>query len=71
MGFLDSLGNTIGKMAAQAQEIQGYKSEYESMSDYDLKREFNSLRNKSGTECRNRFTAVKMVLRDRGYFQND
>lgn len=69
MGFLDSLGNTIGKMAAQAQEVQGYKNEYESMSDYDLKREFNNLRNKSGIEYKNRFMAVKMVLRDRGYFQ--
>ena len=69
MGFLDSLGSAVGKMAAQAQEIQGYKSEYEYMSDNDLKREFNNLRNKSGTEYKNRFMAVKMVLKDRGYFQ--
>lgn len=70
MGFLDSLGSAVGKMAAQAQEIQGYKSEYEYMSDSDLKREFNNLRNKSGTEYKNRFMAVKMVLKDRGYFQD-
>ena len=68
-GFLDSLGGFLGKMAAMSQEIQGYKSEYECMSDSDLKREYNSLRNRSGTEYRNRLTAVKMVLQDRGYFQ--
>ena len=32
MGFLDSLGGFLGKMAAMSQEIQGYKSEYECMS---------------------------------------
>lgn len=69
MSFLDSLGDVLGQMTAKAQEVQGYKSEYECMSDNDLKREYNSLVNKSGTEHRNRLMAVKMVLKDRGYFQ--
>jgi len=67
MGFLDALGSGLGKMAAMTQEIQGYKSEYESMSNFDLEREFNALKNRSGTEYRNRLMAVKMVLTDRGY----
>lgn len=70
MGFLDALGSGLGKMAATMQEVQVYKLEYESMSDYDLKREYNALKNKYGTENRNRFTAVKMVLSDRGYGQS-
>ena len=73
MGFLDSifdsLGSTLGKMAADNNEILEYKSEYECMSDYDLKREYNNLKNKSREDLRKRFIAVKLVLKDRGYFQ--
>lgn len=67
MGFMDALGSGLGKMAAMSQEVMGYKSEYECMSDSDLKREFNALKDRHGTEQRYRFTAVKMVLTDRGY----
>jgi hypothetical protein len=66
MGFFDALGSIVGKMAAMGQEIQGYKSEYESMSDNDLKRAYENLKNKSGTEERYRLMAVMSVLKDRG-----
>lgn len=67
MGFFDELGKAMGKKFAQAQEVQCYKLEYESMSDNDLKREYDRLRNRSGQECENRFLAVRMVLKDRGF----
>jgi hypothetical protein len=70
MGFLDGLGSALGKLGAMAQEVQGYKGEYESMSDVDLKREYNALKNKSGTENKNRLMAVTAVLKDRGYGQS-
>ncbi len=68
--LLDELGSFMGQMAARMQEIQTYKSEYEGMSDYDLKREYNDLKGKRDSESQNRLKAVKMVLTDRGYFQN-
>ena len=67
--LLDELGSFMGQMAARMQEIQTYKSEYEGMSDYDLKREYNDLKGKRDSESQNRLKAVKMVLTDRGYFQ--
>ena len=70
MGFMDTLGSGLGKMAALAQEIQNYKMEYEGMSDADLKRESNALRSKGGTEMRNRRAAIQSVLNDRGYHVN-
>ena len=39
MGFLDILGSGLGKMAAAGKEVLMYKSEYESMTDTELKRE--------------------------------
>lgn len=68
-GFFDALGSMAGKMAAVGQELQGYKSEYESMSDNDLIREYKDLNGKSGTENRYRRAAVTSVLKDRGYGQ--
>lgn len=69
MGFLDVLGKGLGKMAAKAQELQNYKIEYESMSDSELKREYQYLRGRSEKEFKDRFIAVKLVLQDRGYGQ--
>lgn len=70
MGFMDGLGNVLGGMAAKAQTLQSYKLEYESMSDSELKREYQDLRKRSGTEARDRLIAVKSVLQDRGYGQS-
>ena len=70
MSFGSFLGETLGKMGAQAQEIQGYKAEYEGWSDRELKAEYKRLRSAgSGNDIRFRRTAVAMVLRDRGYGQ--
>lgn len=69
MGFLDILGSGLGKMAAAGKEVLMYKSEYESMTDTELKREYQDLKNRSGTEYRHRLMAVKFVLQDRGYGQ--
>lgn len=69
MGFLDGVGSILGKAAAKAQEIQNYKIEYESMSDSELKREYQYLKGKSGQEYKDRFKAVILVLNDRGYGQ--
>ena len=70
MGFMDGLGNVLGGMAAKAQTLQSYKLEYESMSDSELKREYQDLRKRGGTEARDRLIAVKSVLQDRGYGQS-
>ena len=68
MSFGSFLGETLGKMGAQAQEVQGYKAEYERWSDRELQREYKRLRSAgSGDEVRFRLVAVKMILRDRGY----
>lgn len=74
MGFLDFLGEMAGSLAAKGQVLQGYKSEYENMSDNNLKREFNKLREETQSswcsqEKKDRFIALKSVLRDRGYLQ--
>ena len=68
MAFMDFLGSVVGKMASTMQDVQKYKSEYEYMSDNDLKREYNRLKNDSwkGTEGDHRLTAVKMILSERG-----
>lgn len=70
MGFLDALGSMAGKIAAMGQEMLAYKSEYEFMSDNDLKREYKELKNKSGAENKSRLAAVTSVLKDRGYGQS-
>ncbi len=67
MGFLDGLGSVLGMMAANAQEIQNYKNEYEIMTDTELKREYQDLKHRSGTEYEHRLKAVRSVLQDRGY----
>ena len=67
MGFMDFLGEMVGTLAAQGNEIQGYKKDYEFMSDQQLLREYNNLKGKSGQENKNRFYAIKSVLSDRGY----
>lgn len=66
MGFFDSFGKVLGKLAAIGEEVKNLKSDYECMSDNELKREYNVLRTKSGSENRNRLMAVKLVLADRG-----
>lgn len=69
MGFLDFAGEMFGKIAVQGMEMKGYKSEYERMSNDQLKREFNAIKDKSGTEYNLRRGAIKSVLSDRGYGQ--
>lgn len=71
MGFLDFLGETVGRLGAVAQEVNTLKSEYECMNNDQLKLEYMALKGKSGTENRNRFTAIKMILTDRGVIKNN
>ena len=66
MGFGDFLGSVAGKFIAEAEEATKYKKSYERMSSTDLKREYNAIRSKSGTEYRLHKAAIKMVLKDRG-----
>ena len=66
MGFLDFAGEMVGKFGALAQEVNALKSDYESMTNEELKREYESLKGKSGREQRNRLMAVGSVLSDRG-----
>lgn len=66
MGFGEFLGSMAGRLAAQAEEMNKYKAEYERMSDTDLKREYNALKNKNGEQYRLRRSAVIAVLKDRG-----
>ena len=70
MGFLDSLGEFLGDMvgglAAQAQEAVKYKQEYESLSDKDLVREYNRIKDRSGQEFKSRVMAIRSIARDRG-----
>lgn len=67
MGFMDIIGDCMGKAAARMNEIQQYAREYEVMTDDELKKEYNDLRGRSGTEERNRLAAVVYVLKNRGY----
>ncbi len=67
MSLLNNLGSFLGSVAAKCQEVQQYQREYEAMSDYELKKEYMDLKNKSGTEESNRLVAVKLVLQSRGY----
>jgi len=71
MGFLDILGDVAGKLVAQGQEIQSLKDEYELMNNNDLVREYNYLKGKSGSEQRNRFTAVMIILKERGVIKDN
>lgn len=71
MSFWDGVGSALGKMAAQAQVLQGYKSEYEAMSDQQLWREYQDLKKRSGTECSQRRAAAKQVLLDRGIIKSE
>ena len=66
MGFLDSIGKGLGKLAATAEEVKALKGDYEHMSDSELKSEYNDLRKRSGDESKRRFMAVGSVLSDRG-----
>ncbi len=70
MGFFaEFAGGLLGQAAARAQEMQNYKSEYELMSDRELKREYQAIKEKSGDEYKYRRMAIKSVLTDRGYGQ--
>ena len=69
MGFLDFAGEMLGKIAVQAKEMDGYKREYEGMSNNQLKVEFDAIKNKRGDEYNLRRCAIKSVLSDRGYGQ--
>lgn len=72
MGFMDSLGETMGRMAAMGEELQRYKSEYESLTNADLAREYRSLRsqNMPNKTTKNRLIALKSVMSDRGLINN-
>ena len=70
MGFFaEFAGELLGKAMANAQEMQNYKSEYELMSDRELKREYQAIKDEKGTEYQYRRIAIKSVLTDRGYGQ--
>jgi preprotein translocase subunit SecA len=70
MGFLEDLGKHMGRVAAQVDEMHEYESEYEQLSDRELREEYNSLkenpkRSKYGHEIYLRFQAVQKVLKSR------
>ena len=67
MGFLDFAGEMLGNAMAQCKEAYALKSEYEHMSDIQLKREKIKLKGESGADARYRHMAVSSVLKDRGY----
>ena len=71
MGFLDFLGSAMGSMAAKMQEAQSYMSEYEPMTDKELIREYNDLKGRSGREVEARKMAVRTILNQRGYGNNN
>lgn len=71
MGFLDFIGNTLGKMAAMSQEILSLKGEYEHMSDNELKREYRDLKGRFDSDSRNRLKAVTMILKERRVIKNN
>ncbi len=62
--IMDALGTMFGNLAAQAEEAQKFKSEYERFSDRDLIREYQKLKQQNGS--RERLMAVSSVLSDRG-----
>lgn len=64
MGFLDTLGSMLGKMAAKGQEINGYKADYQFMDNQQLWQEYCSLKSMSGEVYENRCSAVKLVLKE-------
>lgn len=64
MGFLDTLGSVLGKMAAKAEEINDYKADYQYMDKEQLWQEYCSLKSRSGEVYANRRSAVKMVLKE-------
>ncbi len=73
MGFLDFAGEMMGRAVANGQEMMKYKTEYEKMSNQELKREYNYLKNKpteflnpnANKECQLRLNAIRSILVDR------
>ena len=72
MGLFDALSKMADKLGAAEQEVQGYKDKYEKMSDGELKREYNRLKDCSGFGAENghRRTALTAILKERGYIQS-
>lgn len=72
MGFFgDFAGAVLGSMVASYQEQQKYMRVYEPMTDKELFREYNDLKNRSGKEFSARRGAVRTILSQRGYFKNN
>lgn len=70
MGFMDSLGGLLGDIAGgvmgKAQEAYKYKQEYESLSDNDIKREYQRVKDRSGAEFMARKMALMTIAKERG-----
>lgn len=72
MGFFgDFAGAVLGSMVASYQEQQKYMRVYEPMTDKELFREYNDLKNRGGKEFSARRGAVRTILSQRGYFKNN
>lgn len=69
MGFLDFMGEMFGSLAGElvskAKDTNVYKSEYEMMSDRQLRREYQDLRDKQGREYECRRIAISSIMSDR------
>lgn len=69
MGFLDSLGRSVGKSLsnrmADAKVATGYKKEYDTYSKAELKAEYDKLVGKTDSESRLRQMAMAETLKDR------
>ena len=75
MSFWEGLGVALGKLAAQAQEIQKYQGEYKSLSNKELVEEFKQLKKRKESwlapkEIELRYSAVYSLLKDRGIISN-
>ncbi len=69
MGFLDFVGEMVGglagEMVSKANDAKVYKSEYETMSDRQLRREAQDLLGKQGREYECRRLAISSIMNDR------
>lgn len=70
MGFFEGLGHFMGSMSGmleqRQEQINMYRSEYECLSNNELKKEFRRWHGKSDTEARVRIIAIKTILQERG-----
>lgn len=73
MGFFQGLGNFLGGMAGQMEQLSAqvnmYREEYEDMSNSELKEEARRWQNRGGSEGRARVGAIRLILKDRGVIQ--